>query len=417
MPIPAPAVAARSVAARPSLRHDRSPSGEPDPISLSTERSHRIPFGVVGMIGLIVLIECFVGRNWLDFSDPVSLSWRFSAQAARTEAVGNQILCLGDSLVKHGLIPSVIEGESGLRTLNLSAARAPTLMTYFLLRRAIDAGSRPNVIIVNAKPAVLIGGPDFNARYFQEIMTVREWFELFQITRRSSLMVSMLAGRLLPSLRCRMEIRSNLLAALRGTTGPLHDINCTLWRNWTVNGGANIANLDSKCEEKSTPELARRMQTDIFHVDRMNTEAIERLLRLAHESNIRVFWLLTPLTPGLQALRDQSGAETAYEQLVRSTQARHPQSMTVLDARRAAYPPECFVDSTHLNGRGATVLSRAVATALEAELGQLERATVPRWIALERTDNYPDVLGVELEDVEHSREIVGRGNELGFPDQ
>ena len=346
------------VATRASLRFLRSHSADPNPISPYTHRRRRIPLGVLGMIGLIVVIECFVGRNWLDFSDPVSLSWRFSPRRQlQTGAAGSRLLCLGDSLVKHGLIPSVIERESGRRTRNLSAARAPVLMTYFLLRRALDAGSRPDVIIINAKPAVLIGGPEFNARYFQEILTLREWVELFQITRKSSFMISMLVGRLLPSLRCRIEIRSNLLAALRGETDRLHDINRTLWRNWTVNGGANIADLDSRYEEKVTPEVARRLHADVFHVDRMNSEAIERLLQLASERNIPVFWLLTPLTPGLQAVRDQSGTEAAYEQLVRSSQARYPRTMTVLDARRAAYPLEFFVDSTHLNGRGAIILS------------------------------------------------------------
>ena len=28
------------------------------------------------MVVLIVAIECSVARNWLDFTDPVSLSWR-----------------------------------------------------------------------------------------------------------------------------------------------------------------------------------------------------------------------------------------------------------------------------------------------------------------------------------------------------
>jgi hypothetical protein len=378
-------------------------------LSISTRRLSRIPFGFLGMIGLIVVIESFVGRSWIDVTDPVSLSWRFSAEAARTEAPGSELLCLGDSLIKHGLVPSVIETESRRRTRNLSAARAPTLLTYFLLRRALDAGARPDAVIINAKPAVLIGGPEFNARYFQEVLTLREWFELFQITRKSSLMISMLAGRLLPSLRCRIEIRSIVLSALRGETDRVHDMNRTLWRNWTVNRGANIANFDSRYEEKVTPEVARRMQTDIFHVDRMNAEAIERLLRLAGDRNIPVFWLLTPLTPGLQAFRDESGSEAAYERFVRSSQARHPRSLTVLDARRAAYPPSFFVDSTHLNGRGAIALSRAVATALEAELGQSDRATVRRWIALKSPDDQPDVLALRLEDVERSRKIIGLG--------
>ena len=55
------------------------------PIARSRRRGRRtaIPWGVAGMIGLIVAIECFVARNWLDFTDPVSLSWRYSAEAVQ----------------------------------------------------------------------------------------------------------------------------------------------------------------------------------------------------------------------------------------------------------------------------------------------------------------------------------------------
>ncbi len=225
MPIPASFLSTRRVPTRPSARFRSSQSAEVDPSARIAQRTIRIPFGVVGMLVLVVVIECFVGRNWLGFSDPVSLSWRFSAEAARTEAADSQVLCLGDSLVKHGLVPSVIEQQSGYRARNLSAARAPTLMTYFLLRRALDAGSRPDAIIINAKPAVLIGGPEFNARYFEEILTFREWIELCQITRKSSLMVSMLVGRLLPSrpLSHGDPIQPAVGPARRDRPAPLHE--------------------------------------------------------------------------------------------------------------------------------------------------------------------------------------------------
>ena len=59
---------------------------------------------------------------------------------SKTESPGCDLLCLGDSLIKHGLFPGVIEEETGRRTVNLSAARAPALLTYFFLRRALDAG-------------------------------------------------------------------------------------------------------------------------------------------------------------------------------------------------------------------------------------------------------------------------------------
>jgi hypothetical protein len=226
------------------------------------------------MLGLIVAIETAVGRNWLDFSDPVSLSWRFSAQAAYSEAPGRELLCLGDSLVKHGLIPSVVEQASGLRAANLAAARCPTWMSYFLFRRALEAGAHPTAIIINAKPAGLIPGPEFNTRYWQDVLSVRDSLELYRISGRGEFLAATLLGRLLPSLRSRLEVRSNRLAALRGETDRLHDINRILWRNWIANQGANVASLNSCYGGELTADVERKLRPDLFHVHRANAEGI-----------------------------------------------------------------------------------------------------------------------------------------------
>ncbi|MFI5455110.1 MAG: hypothetical protein ACHRXM_06625 [Isosphaerales bacterium] len=365
-----------------------------------------MPWGVAGMVGLILAVECWVARNRLDFSDPVSLSWRFSAEAATTRAPGCDVVCLGDSLVKHGLFPALIERETGRRAVNLSAARGPTLMSYFLFRRALDAGARPSAVILNAKPAVLIGGPDYDARYWQEVLTLREGLELLQMTRRVPFMVSTLLGRLLPSFRSRLEVRSNLLAALRGETDPLHAINRVLWRNWTVNAGANVTAANSPYQGEVAPEVERQLHTSRFHVERTNAEAIERLLKLAEKRKIPVFWLMAPLSPNLQALRDRSGAEAKYEQFVRTIQVRYPQVMTVLDARRAAYPPKLFIDATHLSGGGGIALSRSIATAIGRELSRTQSTTSGSWIALDPPSDRPAGFEASIEDLEESKRIL-----------
>ena len=358
------------------------------------------------MVGLILAIECWVARNWLEFADPVRLSWRFSAEAAATRAPGCDVVCLGDSLVKHGLFPAILTAVTGRRAVNLSAARGPTLLSYFLFRRALDAGARPSAVILNAKPAVLIGGPDYDAQYWQEVLTPRESLELVSMTRRVPLVVSILVGRLLPSVRSRLEVRSNLLAALRGEPGPLCAINRVLWRNWTVNEGGNVTAANSPFRGEVGPEVESRLHTSRFYVDPTNAEAIERLLKLASERKIRVYWLMTPLSPNLQALRDQSGAEARYEQFVRTIQARYPDVMTVLDARRAAYPPSLFVDPTHLSGGGGIALSRSVATTLGPELSGPRSATSAGWIALDPPFARPSELEVSLEDLEKSRRVL-----------
>jgi hypothetical protein len=371
-------------------------------------RSPPIPWGLAGMLILVVAIECVIGRHWLQFSDPVSLSWRYSAQAAQADAPRSELLCLGDSLVKHGLVPAVIEQGTGRRTVNLSAARCPALMTYFLLRRSLDAGAKPRAIIVNAKPAVLLANPEFNIRYWQEVLTPRECADMLFVSRRARLVVDLVTGRLLPSLRCRLQVRSSLAAALEGRPDPVQALNRVLWRNWTHNSGANISTADSSAGGKSALEVARRNRADVFHVDRTNVVAIERLLQLAAERNIPVFWLLTPLAPELQEFRDSSGAEAGYERFIHSLQARFPQIVTVLDARRATYPAALFADPTHLNGRGAIALSQEVAReigrALEHQGSGAEASA--GWITLNAPVDHPSALGIELEDLERSREIV-----------
>jgi hypothetical protein len=359
------------------------------------------------MVTLVIFIESFVFRHWIDLTDPVSLSWLNSADLAETTAPKCDVLCLGDSLVKHGLIPSVIERSSGRRAVNLSAARASTLLTLSLLRRALDAGARPEALIINAKPAVLLGGPEFNARSWQEVMTLRESVELLQITRNAPFVASILVGRLFPSLRCRLEIQSAVVAGLRGEPEPLRAINPVLWRNWSANAGANVASLQPAFRGDVAPEVQRQLYTDLFYVDPANAEAIERIVKLAEQRQIPLFWLLCPVSPRLQSLRDQSGAEELHERFVESLIARHSGIMTVLDARRAGYPHSLFTDATHLNRDGALALSRAVGEAVASRESTAQPASSRwNWILLgPPTDRIPGADDT-LEDVEESKRLV-----------
>jgi hypothetical protein len=359
------------------------------------------------MVALLIGIEGFVGRHWIDLTDPVSLSWRFSAQAAESEVRDCQLLCLGDSLIKHGLAPGVMERTSGLKAANISAARASTVLTYCLLRRTLDSGARPLALIINAKPAVLLGSPEFNARPWQEVLSIRDATLLLQLTRNTPFVASTLVGRLLPSLRARLEIQSAVLAAIHGEPARVHSINPVLWRNWTVNRGANIASAAPAFDGELTPEVERQLYTDLFYVDQANAEAIERILKLASENRIPLYWVLCPLSPALQTLRDQSGADALHDRFLRSIVARYPGMVTVLDARRAGYPAAFFADATHLNRRGAFGLSRTVALAVAArEASRQPPSSRPGWIFLDPPFSSTVERADALEDIEESRRIV-----------
>lgn len=361
-----------------------------------------MPWGLVGMIVVVVAIESSVSRRWLDFSDPTSLSWQFADRAARADARGRDVLFLGDSLVKHGLVPSVFERESGLKGVNLSAARAPALLSYFVLRRAIESGARPSAIVIDTKPAVLMGGVEYNAHYWPAALTAGECLGLGWLAGKRPLGFAAMTARLVPSLQSRLEIRSGIAAALEGKADPIREINRLLWRNWSVNDGANVAMLDSPYRGELADDLEEKLHPDRWHVDGSNAEGLDRLLKLAARHRIRVYWLLPPISPGLQAWRERSGSEAKYEEFVRAYRERYPKVVTVIDARGIAREPALYVDATHLSGRGAVVLSRAVGQALKGE-------PTDGWIELGDPPARPDDADPPLEDVERSKELVRAG--------
>lgn len=361
-----------------------------------------MPWGALGALVLIVAVECLLARQPLHLADPVSLSWRHAATLAEGHARGAEILLAGDSLIMHGVEPSLVREQTGLDAINLGAARAPALYTYFLVRRVLDSGVRPRAIVFCAKPAVLMGGPDYDARYWQEVLSPREFLELTAMTGRGGLSLTLLAGRLLPSLRSRLEIRSWIKAGFHGENDPITEANRVLWRNWTVNRGANMASAQAPFEGRLDPKVADRLHADRFHVDRTNALALDRLLSLASREHVPIYWLLPPLSDALQSRRDSSGAEAAYEAFILANLARHP-GVIVLDARRSGFANLLFCDATHLNARGAVCLTRLVARAVTTE----SQGSGPRWIRLERpTEPFPPEPS-DLEDVEESKGIVG----------
>ena len=165
--------------------------------------------------------------------------------------------------------------------------------------------------------------------------------------------------------------------------------------------------LDSPYRGEISPEIQDRLHPDRWYVDPANAAGLDALLKLADRRGIRVYWLLTPISPGLQEWRERSGSEAKFEQFVRSYSGRFPKTVSVLDARRMARDASLYVDATHLSGRGAIVLSRAIGGILKAERGSHPQDRPGGWILLH--DPPPDPVRAAdppLEDVERSKQVV-----------
>jgi hypothetical protein len=145
----------------------------------------------------------------------------------------------------------------------------------------------------------------------------------------------------------------------------------------------------------------------LFYVDPANAQAIDQILALAASREIPIFWLLFPLSPDLQSLRDQSGADDEHDRFLKSLVSRHPGTVTVVDMRRAGFPAGFFTDATHLNRRGAVALSRSLAPMVAAR----ERrpglpSSGPDWIFLSPSVANIDGVDHTLEDIGESKRKV-----------
>jgi hypothetical protein len=356
-----------------------------------------VPAGLIGMLAVVGVVETAVSRAGPALEDTVCFSWTHAARAAVEKGPGRDVLCLGDSLAKHGLMPRVIEQATGRPAYNLAAAASPAPVAYFVLKRAINAGARPRAVVFDLKPSLLAGGPKYQLRQWQGALTWPECFELIRAGAGSQVARALTLGKLLPTFRARHEARAWVLSTFRCEPCFLEAVNAVCEANWSANLGANVATPNPAFDGTVSEAQHAEYLSDRFSAHEVNALFARRLLRLAASAGVRRYLVLTPLAPELHARRVASGADAAYTRFVAGLQA-FDHGLTVLDARGSGYPPSAFVDPTHLDARGAAALSAGVAAALQD--GQ-----VGGWVRL------PGYGGAALpegtEDVEKTRRRIG----------
>jgi hypothetical protein len=365
-----------------------------------------VPHGVIGMIALVVAVEALLYRNEILFSTEYTLDWGLQGEAAGRPGRGG-VLCFGDSLVKCGVIPQVLERRLGRPASNLAVMGGLSATSYVLLRRALDSGARPEAIVIDFQPSLLTQPLRSNTRNWPSLLTLRETWELCREARDSELLGNLVLVRPLRSLRARYEIRASVMEALRAAPEPrtmtFPGMATALLRHWALNKGAMIMAPDATRRAQATSSHQEHGPTD-WRSDRAGGEYVLKFLRLATARGIPTFWLIPPFCPGAQAGRDESGADEAFTRFVRRVQAKVP-GVVVLDGRHSGYGDDQFVDAVHLNRHGAASLSVALAEVLRPYLSGVAG---PRWSSLPASRAL-DPLALSAEDLSQSRERVRAG--------
>jgi hypothetical protein len=355
-------------------------------------RKGAAPWGLFGMALLIMGIEVGISRHD-GFTTLAAAEHQFAYRASR-EARRYEVLCFGDSQVKDEVVPRVVEARLGKRTLNLAIAGSPAPSAYFLLRRALESGARPSALLVDYHAWLMQVDPSLRVATNAEICNLRDCFELARKAGDANLFGALVTSSLLPSLKARDQIRTNILAAFLGKSAePLRRVVAQAQRNWAVNGGAQlmprIPGVD-KIKEFWDESTSYR---EHWYCTPTNASYIRKFLKLATAHRIPVFFLVPPRHPRVQANRERLGLDALYTRFVHAVTADFS-NVTVIDARRAGFDPTVFIDSSHMDRQGACDFSDEVAAVVADRLKSGTEGQ-SRWVDLPRHRKRSEPVAIE----------------------
>jgi hypothetical protein len=338
----------------------------------------RIPLGFLGMLALVFFVESYIARNDLKFSRLEAEDWKASARVARGELPSGGVFFFGDSQIKFGVSPLLLESKLGMPShcLAVQAGHAPA--SYFLLRNALNSGVYPSSIVIDFCPTLARNGPDQCKRMWPELLTLGDSLEVSWNAKDADLFASMALGLALPSYRERQEIRGNIVNALNGETGVMPAWIEMATRNRGMNRGAlaitkNPMNPPIDVAAYGTPA------PEPWSPTRLNDLYARKFLQLALDNKIPVYCLVMPVSPGLLEVYAKNGVESRYNAWLKSLQNNYS-NLYVLDWRRSNYRDGSFTDALHLNMEGALSITASLGDYLQRSFRG--EGVGDRWVAM-----------------------------------
>jgi hypothetical protein len=278
-----------------------------------------------------------------------------------------------------------------------------------LLRRAIESGARPSVVLVEFHPLSMNGDAWHTAAFWPDLLDTRETIELASSMRDARFFAAMTLARALPSLKDRHELRNAIVAALRGEPRTARLSVLALMRNLNKNRGSMIVPPLAEAGNRALPAEDIATASVAWSCNAFNERYVRDFLALARAHGTAVVWLLPPVSPALQDLRDRSGRDAAYKAFVAGWLAREPR-LVVVDGTRAGLDSRHFIDGQHLNRDGAALWTRAIETTFR-EVARGE-AVERRWVRASTSYDKFAPGGRALEDYGDSYRAIQRTAQL-----
>lgn len=358
------------------------------------------PLGLAGMLAIIAATEVYVAGRHEDLGTTYSIEWRRAGQAIAREAKGSRILCFGTSLTRMGVSPKVLEERLGRPAYNFATSGGQPYSAYTSLRQALAAGSKPEALVVDFTWSALATPHDWNERVLPELASLGECAELAIASRDASFLARIALVRLMPTFRCRTQVRANIVSAVRGEEPKRIPERHIMARNANVNRGGNHAAPTGRVAgiNLNDPTIFPTAWSCVP----ISESYIHKFLDLAESRGIPVFWLVPPISPQVQGRRDELALEGAYTRFIEGVTAGR-RGVVVVDGRGSHYGPEAFFDMIHLNRDGAVAFTDDLAEVIKARLGRGDDMG-PSWVRL--PEYRPDPLASRVEDLGRSAGLV-----------
>jgi hypothetical protein len=330
----------------------------------------------------------------------VELCWQESARAARGLEADSDVLCFGDSVIKLGILPRVLEDRLGVSAYNLGVLGGQAPTSYFLLRRVLEQGIRPRAILINFSENLLAGSPTASAACWASSIGWRESLDVAWHSKDPAVAVSSVFHGFFPGWCDQRDWSPLLTFGAHKKSGTVSaDDPRVFERNWLVNRGAQAApRRFVPVESITTTDRAG------WQPDPANEVYVDRLLHTAMASRTPVFWLLPPSIREHPERPVRTHVSALYRRFV-ATRVAEFSCLTVLDGERLQWSARVFRDPLHLNRDGAVRFSLAVADAVAPRL--LRDATGARWIDVVETSEQEAIPYQNLvEDLDQSRAAI-----------
>jgi len=278
---------------------------------------------------------------------------------------------LGDSVARSGFLASALTDEKVIARSDALPGSGP-LFSYFMLRDQLSRGEIPKVLIIAHSPHVLgqlryplVVGGFARWREIPELAMETQWWSetaYGTLTRLSYILMhrdsfrDILTNRDFSFFR-EPDSRTNLIS---------DRAELKIFRKELAEG---------RFDQSKLPGAVTDFYQQRFNVTPENDRYFRRLLAMAKQHNIKVYWLTMPTPAGVLAARNKVNFEQDMLAYLRQFEASG--EMTLLRPQFVVYPDNRFRDFLHLNLAGAVKLAcelRGMRERIEKELPELNNS-------------------------------------------